>query len=302
VVAGTPAAELAPLWPAEPAAVVPLVGGEELVGLVACGPRRGDALGAPDFELLELLARESALRLRNLRLESQLRDRLVQIEAQAEELRRSRQRLVTAQDEERRRIERDLHDGVQQQLVSLAVRLQRLAHDGRGEANGLLADLAAEAEQAVFALQELGRGIFPSVLADQGLTAALRTQSVRMPLAVRVEADDAFAGRRLDRELEATLYFVALEALTNAQKHAPSASVLVRLGQEDDRVVLSVTDDGPGFIEGDRSGTGLQNMADRVAAVEGSFAIERAPEGGTRVVATVPDPIAAQVPAADSRR
>jgi signal transduction histidine kinase len=299
VLAGPPPDELASLWPGEPAAVVPLVAGEELVGVLACGPRRGDALRAADFELLELLGRETALRLRNLGLESQLRDRLALIEAQADELRRSRQRLVTAQDEERRRIERNLHDGVQQQLVSLAVRLQRLAHD---EADGLLADLAAEAEQAVFALQELGRGIFPSVLADQGLTAALRTQAARMPLAVKIEADDELAGRRLDAELEAALYFVALEALTNAQKHAPAAAVLVRLGREDGSVVLSVSDDGPGIARRDRAGTGLQNMADRIAAVDGTFVVERTTAGGTLVRASVPDPAPAQVPAADSRR
>ena len=283
-------------------AVVPLVAGEELVGLLACGPRRGDALGAADFELLELLGREAALRLRNLRLESQLRDRLALIERQAEELRLSRQRLVTAQDEERRRIERDLHDGVQQQLVSLAVRLHRLAHETGDGSDGLLADLAAEAEQAVFALQELGRGIFPSVLADQGLTAALRTQATRMPLAVRIEADDALAGRRLDPELEAALYFVGLEALANAQKHAPDAAVLVRLARENGHILLSVADDGPGLAGGDGDGTGLQNMADRIAAVGGSLAVESAPGSGTRVLASVPAVVPAQVPAADSRR
>jgi signal transduction histidine kinase len=302
VLAEAPAAELAPLWPAEPAAVVPLVAGEELVGLLACGARRGDALAAADFELLELLARGAALRLRNLRLESQLRDRLALIEAQADELRHSRQRLVTAQDEERRRIERNLHDGVQQQLVSLAVRLQRLGRDAGESYARLLSDLAAEAEQAVFALQELGRGIFPSVLVDQGLTAALRTQAARMPLAVRVEADDAVAGRRLDHELEAALYFVALEALTNAQKHASGAAVLVRLRREDGQVVLDVADDGPGIASRDCAGTGLQNMADRVAAVGGSLRIDAAPGGGTRVQATVSAGTPVQTAAADSRK
>ncbi|HET7046143.1 MAG TPA: ATP-binding protein [Gaiellaceae bacterium] len=284
VLAGEPAAELAPLWPAPPAAVVPLVGGEELVGLLACGPRRGDPLGAADFELLELLARECALRLRNLRLERQLRERLVQIEAQAEELRGSRQRLVTAQDEERRRIERNLHDGVQQQLVSLAVRLQRAAADGQP----LLRDLAVEAEQAIFALQELGRGIFPGVLADQGLPAALRTQAARMPLTVRVEVDAELAGRRLDPDLEAALYFVALEALTNAQKHAPEASASLWLRTDKGRVVLEVSDDGPGFDRPGGGGSGLQNMADRIAAAGGTLSVESRPGAGTHVRATAP--------------
>ncbi|MGH2936159.1 MAG: sensor histidine kinase [Gaiellaceae bacterium] len=302
VLAEAPAAELVPLWPGEPAAVVPLVAGEELVGLLACGPRRGDALAAADFELLELLGREAGLRLRNLRLESQLRDRLALIEAQADELRRSRQRLVTAQDEERRRIERDLHDGVQQQLVSLAVRLHRLAHETGDRSNGLLGDLAAEAEQAVFALQELARGIFPTVLADQGLTAALRTQAARMPLSVRVDADDAVAGLRLDPELEAAFYFVALEALTNTQKHAAGAAVHVQLGRTDGHVELEVTDEGPGLDGRGHSGSGLQNMADRIAAVGGRLVVEPASGGGTRVRAAVPVAAPAQVPTADSRR
>jgi signal transduction histidine kinase len=273
--------------------------------VLACGPRRSDALAAADFELLELLAREAALRLRNLRLESQLRDRLALIESQAEELRRSRQRLVAAQDEERRRIERDLHDGVQQQLVSLAVRLQRLARETGDGSGRLLADLAAEAEQAVFALQELGRGIFPSVLADQGLTAALRTQAARMPLAVRVEAEDAVAAARLDPELEAALYFVALEALTNVQKHAPGAAVDVWLRALEGRVSLEVVDDGPGFDGAPRTGgSGIQNMSDRIAAAGGTFTLESRPGGGTRVAAAVAadGALLPQPAEADSRR
>ncbi|MGH2862820.1 MAG: GAF domain-containing sensor histidine kinase, partial [Solirubrobacteraceae bacterium] len=301
VLAGGPAEELEPLWPEPPAAVVPLVGGDGLVGLLACGQRRGDALGAVDFELLELLARECALRLRNLRLEAQLRERLVQIEAQAEELVSSRQRLVGAQDEERRRIERDLHDGVQQQLVSLAVRLQRAAAAG---SEPLLADLALEAEQAIFALQEFGRGIFPSVLADQGLPAALRTQAARVPLAIQVEVDLELVGRRFEREVEAALYFVALEALTNATKHAPEASVSVWLRAESGEVVLEVADDGRGFDGRGSAGAGLQNMADRIAAIGGKFELEMVPGQGTCARATVrAAPVEpAQLRAADSRR
>ncbi|HWB65449.1 MAG TPA: histidine kinase, partial [Mycobacteriales bacterium] len=219
-----PTGELGGLWPAPPEAVVSLVASDELVGLLASGGRRGDRLRAPDFELLELLARECAMRLRNLRLEAELRERLTFIEAQAAELTRSRQRLVTAQDSERRRIERNLHDGVQQQLVTLAARLHRAAAD-----SPQLAGLAAEAEHAVFALQELGRGIYPSVLADQGLPAALRTQAARLPASVQLRVDDDLLDQRLEREVEAALYFVALEALTNACKHAPDASVSVWL-------------------------------------------------------------------------
>ena len=245
-----PPAELRLLWPGTTAAAaVPLVAGDELVGVLACGQRPGDPLGERDHELLGQLARESALALRNLRLEAQLRERLTQIEKQAEELRRSRQRLVGVQDEERRRIERDLHDGVQQQLVALAARLRRAAIATPADGHLLLEQLAPEAEEAVFALQDLARGIFPSMLADQGLAAALRTHAARMPMAIRVEAEPNLAGRRFDRELEAAFYFVTLEAMANAQKHAPGAAVTVSLRSADAgrRIVLEVHDDGPGF-------------------------------------------------------
>jgi len=302
VLAGEPPAELLPLWPSAPAAVVPLVGGRELVGVLACGPRPREPLGPADFEVLELIARECAMRLRNLGLEAQLRRRLREIEAQADELRRSRQRLVSAQDEERRRIERDLHDGVQQQLVALAVRLQHASADAVPERARLLADLAAEAEQSVFALQELARGIFPSVLADQGLAAALRTHVARVPLSVRFEADDELAGAHLDPELEAALYFIALEGLANAQKHAPGSAVAVRLSYVNDRVELAVADDGPGFEGADPAGTGLQNMTDRMAAIGGSFEVQSTTGLGTVVRASAPVALARQPVEADSRR
>lgn len=300
---GDPPAELRLLWPGKTAvAAVPLVAGEELVGVLACGQRPGDPLGERDHELLGQLARESALALRSLRLEAQLRERLAQIEKQAEELSRSRQRLVGVQDEERRRIERDLHDGVQQQLVALAARLRRAAIATPADAHLLLEQIAPEAEEAVFALQDLARGIFPSVLADQGLAAALRTQAARMPMAIRVEAEPNLAGRRFDRELEAAFYFVTLEAMANAQKHAPGAAVTVSLRGADAgrRIVLEVHDDGPGFRQRLASkGTGLQNMKDRLAAVGGELAIDSQPGAGTwihaeasvaaRVVALRPD-------------
>jgi signal transduction histidine kinase len=302
VIDGPPALELDRLWSRAPEAVVPLVAGTDLVGLLACGGRRGDRLRAADFEMLEMLARETAMRLRNLRLEAQLRDRLAQIEDQAAELTRSRQRLVSAQDEERRRIERNLHDGVQQQLVSLAARLRRAVNDGSPQ----LMALASEAENAVFALQELGRGIYPTVLADQGLPAALRTQAARMPVAVHVEVDDTLADRRLGREVEAAMYFVALEAMTNAYKHAPGASISVWLRADEETVRLEVVDTGPGFPGGRGAGSGLQNMHDRIAAVGGALTVGSDRGHGTSVsaaipVATVPEQ-AAQPVAADSRR
>jgi len=312
VLAAEAPSELSPVFDVlcteKPAAVVPLVAGDELVGLIACGERARRPLGSSDLELIGVLAREAALALRNLRLEAELRSRIGEIEEQAEQLRRSRRRLVGAQDAERRRIERDLHDGVQQQLVALAAKLKRAWFAAPPESRDLLAAAAAEAEDAVFALQELARGIYPSLLADQGLAAALRTQAARLPAAVRVEVEPALAGRAFGREAEAALYFVALEAMTNVVKHAPAAAVTVSLRAADDgrRLVLEVHDDGPGFHPGEPArGAGLQNMEDRVAAVGGSFAVDSRPGAGTWIRAEVPVEAAVvplQRPAGDSRR
>jgi signal transduction histidine kinase len=264
-------------------------------------------LGDVDLELLGLIGREAALALANLRLEAQLRERLAQIEDQADELRRSRQRLVGAQDDERRRMERNLHDGVQQQLVSLSAQLRRAAIARPADAAHLLDQAASDAEEAVFALQEVGRGIFPVVLADQGLPAALRTQASRVPMSLRVEVAPSLSGRRFDPELEAALYFVGLEAMTNAQKHAPDAAVGIslRYGEDQRVLVLEVHDNGPGFAREGRSlGTGIQNMNDRVAAVGGELVIDTGPGSGTwvRAQAPIPAKVLALQPDADSRR
>jgi signal transduction histidine kinase len=284
-------AALGPLWTTPPAAIGLLVAGDELIGFLACGPRPRDPLGPADLDLLTTIARQSALALRNLRLEAELRQRFDELAAQAEELRRSRQRLVAAQDAERRRIERDLHDGVQQQLVTLAARLQRATRAGNGETTGLLAELASEAEEAVFALQELGRGIYPSLLVDQGLGAALRTLAERLPIEIRVEVEPDLVGRRFAREVEAALYFVAREAMTNAQKHAPEARITVSLrgDPEGKGLALEVHDDGPGFHPGrPRGGTGLQNMEDRLAAIGGTLAVASRAGAETWIRAQVP--------------
>jgi signal transduction histidine kinase len=224
-------------------------------------------------------------------LASSLESMTVELRAREIELRESSKRIAAAQDEERRRLARDLHDGIQQQLVTMAVKLKRTSSRPPEDARELLSDLASEAEEAVFALQEVSRGIYPSVLADQGLPAALRTQSSRMPLDIKVELDETAASRRYSREVESALYFVALEAMTNAQKHAGGAHITVRLSLDRDtsELAVEVADDGPGFVRpGVAKGAGLQNMADRMLAVGGRLEVEPRPEGGTVVRATVP--------------
>jgi signal transduction histidine kinase len=284
------AESLRPLFADEPVLVASLTSTDNLIGLIACGARPKDPFGDEDVELLAAVARESALALRNIRLEEELRQRLEQIEHQAVELHNSRQRLVTAQDQERRRIERDLHDGAQQQLVALAARLRRAARAEGRSTDRTIEELADEAEEAVFALQELARGIYPSLLADRGLQAALQAHAARLPANVRVEVGPLMHGRRLEPELEAALYFVGLEAMTNAIKHAPDARILVSLRADRSRrtVTLEVHDDGPGFAAAaSTSGSGLQNMADRIDALGGVLSVESVPGGGTWVRAEV---------------
>jgi signal transduction histidine kinase len=297
--------DLVQLWPEAPAAMLPIRDKGDLIGLLATGQRPGDPLADRDFEFLEVLCRELALALRNYRLEAELRERLSHIEVQAEELRRSRQRLVSAQDEERRKIERNLHDGVQQRLVALATKIRQA---GSAPGDYPVSSLADEAEAAVFELQELARGIFPSLLADQGLASALWTQAARAPMDVRVEVEPRLAGQRFKRDVEAALYFMASEALANAQKHAPDSSVSIQIHMDGAgrNLLLEVHDDGPGFeVSRRKPGTGIQNMTDRVAAVGGQLTVESRPGNGTWLTAQVPievEPVILQYPADDSRR
>lgn len=280
------AASLRPLFIEQPVLVASLTSSGSLTGLIACGGRPKEPFDNDDLKLLALVARESALALRNVRLEEELRQRLEQIEQQAAELHSSRQRLVTAQDRERKRIQRDLHDGAQQQLVVLAARLRRVARAERPNVDQTLEELADQAEEAVFTLQELARGIYPSLLADRGLQAALQAHAARLPAIVRVEVEPRMHKRRLEPELEAALYFVALEAVTNAVKHAPGARIIVSLRADRQKrtVTLEVHDDGPGFDAGSsRPAGGLQNMADRIHALGGVMTVETEPGGGTWV-------------------
>lgn len=276
-----------------PSACVPLWIAGRLAAVLACSQPQTRRLGDADLELLDVLAAEAGLALRNCRLEVELLDRLALIERQAEDVRESRRRLVAAQDTERRRIERDLHDGVQQQLVSLATRLRRSARS-LPDAAPALQELAAEAEDVVFAMQDLARGIYPSILIDSGLVPALRTQAGRVAADVRVEVEPVLAGRRLPADVEAACYFVALEAMTNAQKHAAGATVTISLRSAEvpARLVLEVHDDGPGFTpeesgSGSR-GSGLQNMADRMAAVGGDLVVDSRRGAGTWLRAQAP--------------
>jgi signal transduction histidine kinase len=206
-----------------------------------------------------------------------------------EELRASRQRLVAAQDEERRKLERDIHDGVQQQLVALAVKLRladTMVDRDPAKAHAALAGLQADTTAALEELRDLAHGIYPPLLADQGLAAALQAQARKAAIPTTVEADGI---GRYPREVEAAVYFCALEALNNVAKYAGASRARVALRQTDGRLTFTVRDDGAGF---DRStvaaGAGLQGMADRLDAIGGSFAIDSAPGAGTTVTGSAP--------------
>jgi signal transduction histidine kinase len=271
-------------------AVVPLEHGGELVGVIVCGPKHEGVLDARDRELLTVLARQVALGLRNVRLAADLTDQLELVRVQAHELTASRARIVQAQDAERRRIQRDLHDGVQQHLVTLAAKLRRAVVANDVDLKDVVQGLAGQAEETVFALQDFSNGIYPSVLSDEGLPSALWTHAQRLPVTVELEIAPDVVGHRFSREGEAALYFVALEAIVNAQKHSAAERIHVSLRRQGDDVRLEVADQGRGMpTNGDgRAGLGLSNMKDRVAALGGTFEISSRPGHGTRVIASVP--------------
>jgi len=206
-----------------------------------------------------------------------------------EELRASRQRLVVAQDEERRRLERNIHDGAQQQLVALAVKLRLLrqvADREPAKASALAEQLQDDAGDALENLRDLARGIYPPLLADRGLTAALDAQARKAAVPVHIESEEI---GRFAPDVEATVYFCTLEALNNAAKYAGVEQVAVRLSRANGMLIFQVHDDGRGFdASATTYGTGLQGMADRLDAIGGSLDVESTPGNGTRVTGSIP--------------
>jgi signal transduction histidine kinase len=249
----------------------------EVLGALSVSKRPGESLTPAEGKLLADLAAQAGLVLRNVGLWEQLTARL-------EEIRASRQRLVAAQDEERRRIERNIHDGAQQQLVALTIKLNLteglIGTDPEGERE-LLAELRQEAASAVEDLRDLARGIYPPLLAGEGLAAALRAQAAKSPVPTSVEADGI---ARYPQDVEAAVYFCVLEALQNVAKYAGASSARVRLAGSGDELRFEVADDGAGFDPGAKAfGTGLQGMADRLSAHDGVLDVQTSPGAGTVV-------------------
>jgi signal transduction histidine kinase len=251
--------------------------GNELLGALSVEPAASDPMNTAKERLIGDLAAQARLVLRNVRL--------------IEELRASRQRLVAAQDEERRRLERNIHDGSQQQLVALQVK-QRLVDSmierDPSKAHELMQQLQQDTQSALDDLRDLARGIYPPLLADQGLAAALGSQARKSSIPVEIEPDGI---GRYPQEIEAAVYFSCLEALQNVAKYAEATQATVRLTHADGILTFEVTDDGRGFdTEAASRGSGLQGIADRLAALGGTVAIRSAPARGTTVSGSVPTP------------
>jgi signal transduction histidine kinase len=212
-----------------------------------------------------------------------------QLAERVESLARSRAELVDAADAERRRIERDLHDGAQQRLVSLAMNLGMARERFESEPEPVREALAAAHDEAMLALTELRqfiRGLHPAVLSDRGLVAALSGLAARAPLPVRLQVD---VPRPASAAVEAVAYFIVSEALANVAKHAQATQAEVTVTRVDDRLRLVVADDGRGGAEpGAGDGTGLRGLAQRAAAVDGTLTIDSPPGGPTTITAELP--------------
>jgi signal transduction histidine kinase len=246
----------------------------ELLGSIGVAMPASDPMNPAKERLITHLADQAGLVLRNVRL--------------IEELRASRRRIVTAQDERAKQLERNIHDGAQQQLVALAVKL-RLAEQAvdrdAGAAKELLASLHADADDALENLRDLARGIFPPLLADKGLAAALEAQARRAAVPITIEADGI---GRFPQEVESAVYFSCLEALQNVAKYAEATRATIVLTESDGSLRFTVTDDGKGFDPSSTGyGTGLQGIEDRLDAIGGSLEVTSAPGQGTSVVGTV---------------
>ena len=246
-------------------------------------------LSTSEERALAEVVRQLAVVLHNRQLDSALQTTLDDLRRTNAELRASRTRLVAAADAERRRIERDIHDGAQQHLVALAVSLglaRDLLQDDPEAARELLGEVSQGVRTTIQEVRDLAHGIYPPLLKESGIAAALTAAGARCPVPVAVEANSL---PRLDQEVETAVYFCCLEAVQNTVKHAPGAPVRIRLRCGDGVLTFEVVDEGPGFdVRATSYGQGRQNMVDRVGAVGGYVSWVSEPGRGTIVRGTVP--------------
>jgi signal transduction histidine kinase len=257
---------------------VPVVHQGELLGAISITMPKDEPLRPAGEQLVTDVASQAGLALANAGL--------------IEDLRASRQRLVTAQDEARRRLERNIHDGAQQDLVALAIKLQlaetTVAADP-AQTGPVFGELKADTAGALETLRDLARGIYPPLLADLGLAAALNAQASKSPLPVTVEADPI---GRFGQDTEAAVYFCCLEALQNTAKYAHATQARICLQAANGTLQFTVSDDGTGYdTRRTPMGSGLRNMADRLAALRGQLEIQSAPRRGTSITGHLPIPV-----------
>jgi signal transduction histidine kinase len=251
----------------------------EILGALSVRMPPSDPMNGSKERLVRDLAAQAGPVLRNVRL--------------IEDLRESRRRIVAAQDERAKALERNIHDGAQQQLVALQVKLglaRRLSDSGSDDVSDLLGQLQEDSQLALENLRDLARGIYPPLLADQGLASALQAQARRSPLPTSIESDGI---GRYSQDIEAAVYFCALEALQNVAKYAGASRASIRLGQTDGVLSFEVADDGRGFDPSSTGyGTGLHGMQDRLESIGGRLTIHSAPGAGTTVAGRIPVPVA----------
>jgi signal transduction histidine kinase len=272
--------------------VAPVAYSGLLLGFIVATRRPdGEAFSDSEDAVLAELARQIGLALHNVQLDTALQASLDQLRLRNKELQDSRARIVAAGDSERRKLERNLHDGAQQHLVALAVKL-RLAHDAVEEdpadAMSMIDEIKSEVQAAIGELRALAHGIFPPLLVSGGLAEALPAAAGRSPLPTEVELDGV---GRYGNEIEAAVYFCVMEALQNAGKHAgQTACVTIRVVDEGARLRFVVADDGVGFdrANGAGDGHGFVNMADRLGAFGGSLEVSSAIGSGTTITGSVP--------------
>ena len=280
---GTPAGE--------PAATVPIEYQGAILGRIECGPRSDGPLLAEDRRLLAYFAAQAAVGVHNLHLAAELSRRVEEVRAQAAELAASRDRVVAGQDAERRRIQRILHDGVQQEIVALSARAglvrQQLLRGDPAAADGL-AEMQRDLAATLHDVREIAYAIHPPVLSDRGLLEAIEAQSSRLAVPMAVRADPRLRGVRFGEQIEATAWYVLAEALSNVVKHAGASEVEVSLSQQDGRLGLVIRDDGCGFDPGRPRGLGLAGLSDRLDTVGGSLTITSGAGLGTSVCAHIP--------------
>ncbi len=271
--------------------LAPMASAGELQGVVVVErPVTADPFTPDEERAVVEIARQLGVALHNAQLDSALQASLDEVRRQADEIRASRTRIVTAADQARREIERNLHDGAQQHVVALGIKVKlarTLLDRDPPKAAALLDELGGAVDDALQEMRDLAHGIYPPVLADQGLRAALESAARRSTLATTVRAEGL--GRYL-AEAEATVYFCSLEALQNAAKYAgQTATIEIEVHEDDDALVFTVSDDGSGFdVHGKGMGAGFTNMLDRLGALGGTLRVESAPGRGTKVSGALP--------------